>query len=197
MTPQRSTPGYTRLSVDPKFLESIVAGKYIPPNINKSLIGGKLLPLDLTTQKDIRFCLSMAPKDLKSYKDRFRPGYKPYSYFFPPNDPEAHIPLMPLMVPPTKYKLYEEFAHVLDPLWELALESLSNSKNVFVIGYSLPNTDTRSLEMFRNADSAGRPNWIIVNPYPDSIVERLVKDVGIDPKRIDVETKTFHQFLDH
>ena len=111
------------------------------------------------------------------------------------NDPETSIPLMPLMVPPTQYKLYEEFSHIIDPLWDQALDALSNASNVFLIGYSLPETDWRSLELFRKADLSSHPTWFVVNPYPNSIVERLVKDIGIDQKRIHIEEATLRQFL--
>jgi hypothetical protein len=186
--------GFKKVSLDPKFLESIVAGKYFAPEI-KEMEWGEIAPPGPDDPEGYPNLFIDGSKGFESYKDRFRGGYEPYSYFFPPNDPETHIPLMPLMVPPTQYKLYEEFAHIIDPLWELALESLSNSKNVFLIGYSLPQTDTRSLEMFRDADLAGRPNWFVVNPYPDSIIERLVKEVGIDQNRIHVEAATLREFL--
>jgi hypothetical protein len=191
---QKPKNGFVKISADGKYLESIVAGKNLPPDI-KEVEWGESDPPGPNHPEGYPNLLVDGSERFESYKNRFRDGYKPYSYFFPPNDPETHIPLMPLMVPPTQYKLFEEFAHIIDPLWASALESLSNSKNVFLIGYSLPQTDTRSVEMFRNADHSNRPNWFIINPYPDSIIDRLVNDVGIDRNRIRVEAATLHQFL--
>lgn len=191
---QKSKDGFVRISADSKYLESVIAGKYLPPEI-KEVEWGETEPPGSNDPEGYPNLLVDGSEGFESYKNRFRDGYKPYSYFFPPNDPETHIPLMPLMVPPTQYKLYEEFAHIIDPLWASALESLSTSKNVFLIGYSLPQTDTRSLEMFRNADLSNRPNWFIINPYPEAIIDRLVKEVGIDLNRIHVEADTLRQFL--
>jgi len=194
VTLQKSNKEFKRISADPKFLESIVVSKYIAPRIEE-VDWGDTSPPGPNDPEGYPNLFIDGSEGYISYKDRFRAGYEAYSYFFPPNDPETQIPLMPLMVPPTQYKLYEEFAHIIDPLWNYALEELSNSNNVFVIGYSLPKTDTRSLEMFRKADIACRPEWFIVNPYPDPIVERLVKEVGIDQDRIHVEAATLRMFL--
>ena len=194
LTLQKSKHEFTRISTDPKFLESIVAGKYIAPRIEE-VDWGDTSPPGPEDPEGYPSLIIDSSEGYESYKDRFRGGYEPYSYFFPPNDPETQVPLMPLMVPPTQYKLYDEFSHIIDPLWDYALAALSNSNNVFVIGYSLPKTDTRSLDMFRKADIAGRPKWIIVNPYPDAIVERLVEKIGIDQNRVHVEKATLRQFL--
>jgi len=191
---QQPRQGFKKISLDPKFLESIISRKYFAPDV-KEVEWGETDPPGPDDPEGYPNLLIDGSDWFETYKDRFRKGYEPYSYFFPPNDPETHIPLMPLMVPPTRYKLYEEFAHILDPLWKMALESLSNSNNIFLIGYSLPETDTRSLNMFHNADREGSPNWFVVNPYPDSIVERLVKEVGVDQNRIHTETATLRQFL--
>jgi len=191
---QESNKGFTRISVDPKYTESIMDGKYIPPTIEDVDWEG-IPPPGPNDPEGYPNLFIDGSKGYASYKNRFRTGYEVYSYFFPPNDPETHIPLMPLMIPPTQYKLYDEYAHIIDPLWDYALEQLSKSDNVFVIGYSLPKTDIRSLQMFQKADIASKPEWIIVNPYPEDIVERLVKEGGISQERIHVEAATLRMFL--
>jgi hypothetical protein len=46
---------------------------------------------------------------------------------------------VPLLVPPSWNKL--DYGRHLAPIWKRAAEELSNAENIFVIGYSLPETD--------------------------------------------------------
>jgi len=69
------------------------------------------------------WCLRDGSSWFSSYKNRWRPGYEPYSYFFPPNDPVADLPLMPVLIPPTETKLFNEHGAVLGPAWTAARET--------------------------------------------------------------------------
>ena len=130
-------------------------------------------------------CFLKCPKWFRTYANRYRPGYQDLSYFFPPNNPLDDIPLMPLIVPPTSFKLYDEFKHVLDPLWKLAQERISTSQRIVIIGYSFPPTDRRMIDLltsiaYRTSDISIE----IVNPSPVQIIKRLTLELGIEPKHV-------------
>lgn len=113
---------------------------------------------------------------------------------FPPNDPSGNVPLMPLIVPPTRYKLFEENANILDPLWVEATKVCQRANRVYLIGYSLPETDSRARELITTARESGA-EIIVVNPHPEPIVSKLLKELGIPLERIKVEQCTFNQFV--
>ncbi len=142
-------------------------------------------------------CFLSGPMPFSTYKDRYRPGYDDFSYFFPPNDPDAGIPLMPLLVPPTKFKLYDEFKHILDSLWEEAAKRITTSKQVVIIGYSFPPTDNRIAEILRPLVSfdTDAPIVQVVNPTPDNIYGKLTSEMGIKSERVKVVAHTFDEYL--
>lgn len=140
-------------------------------------------------------CIESTGLPVATYKSRYRAGYAPLSYFFPPDHPRTGVPLMPLVVPPTSFKLYDEFAHVLDPLWDDAASALAGADSVFLIGYSLPDTDTRSVELLRSVTKSHTARITIVNPDPDPIADRLVRTVGIEAGRVHRQSMTFQDFV--
>jgi hypothetical protein len=104
VTQQAAPQGFKRIALDPMFLESIVTRARVQPKIQDTNWGYA----DPPAKEDpdgYPILFINGSKPFKTYKDRYRPGYQPFSYFFPPNDPKTDIPLMPLIVPPTKYKL--------------------------------------------------------------------------------------------
>jgi len=48
---------------------------------------------------------------------------------------------IPIIIPPTWNKLEFSCNHEIDKVWQKAAEELSNAENIFVIGYSYPETD--------------------------------------------------------
>jgi hypothetical protein len=142
-------------------------------------------------------CLLRGPIPFRTYKNRYRFGYEDFCYFFPPNDPTHDIPMMPLIVPPTGFKLYDEFEHVLDLLWEEAERRMATSSRVVIIGYSFPSTDHRVVALFRQVASRGADTPVIqiVNPSPNDIYDRLVNEIGIKREYVQVAALTFDDFL--
>lgn len=59
----------------------------------------------------------------------------------------------PIIITPEIHKgaAYKRYAHVFDYLWELAEKTLSKCKNLVLIGYSFPKSDTRTKELFERA----------------------------------------------
>lgn len=113
------------------------------------------------------------------YKDRWRTGYQPFSYFFPPDHPDTNVPLMPLIVAPVLFKMYDEFAYVLDPLWKAAEEELQTASRIVIIGYSFPATDERTIDLLRAVvGSPNQPIIDVVNPRPERVASRLTTLIG-------------------
>lgn len=141
-------------------------------------------------------CLVDASQHYPSYNDRYRPGYAAFSYFFPPNHPRTEVPLMPLVVAPTSFKLYDEFSHVLDPLWKYAEQALAQAQTVVIVGYSFPDTDIRALNLLRNSFATHTPSKIeVINPQPTSICHRLIRDVGLPQEIIHPVAQGFHEYI--
>ena len=119
------------------------------------------------------------------YKDRWRTGYSPFSYFFPPNHPETNVPLMPLIVAPVLFKMYDEFAYILDPLWKAAEKEVQLADKIVIIGYSFPTTDDRVIDLLRTAAARQeQPIIEVVNPHPEHAVNLLISLVGFAETRV-------------
>lgn len=142
-------------------------------------------------------CFLRGPTPFRTYKNRYRSGYEDFCYFFPPNDPIDDIPLMPLIVPPTSFKLYDEFKHVLDPLWEEAGRRITNSHRIVIIGYSFPFTDRRVADLLRPLASlgTGAPTVQVVNPSPEAICRRITDEIGLESERVQVVAHSFDEYL--
>lgn len=103
---------------------------------------------------------------------------------------------MPLIVPPTSFKLYEEFAHILDPLWEAAAKKLAEAERVVLIGYSLPATDVRTIDLLRNTVTNRPPaRFEVINPYPEEVCLILKRALGLSDSNVYPITKTFSEFV--
>jgi hypothetical protein len=130
------------------------------------------------------------------YKDRWRTGYQLFSYFFPPNHPETNVPLMPLIVAPVLFKMYDEFAYVLDPLWKTAEEELQTADKIVIIGYSFPTTDERSIGLFRAVASRQKQTIIdVVNPHPEGVASLLTTLIGFSESTVRPIPKDFATYV--
>jgi len=189
-------PGRATISADINW--SVRDGKVVTdPKVNLgSYTSVRMSDLDASHPDMLPVTLVDAPCGFPAYKDRSRPGYEPFSYFFPPNRPTTDIPLMPLVVAPTLFKLYEEFAHVLDPLWRHAEEAIASAEQLVLIGYSLPPTDARSAALLRRVGH-GRtpPKIIVVNPDGAAVAERVADVSGVGADRVRVESTDFGGWL--
>ncbi len=140
-----------------------------------------------------------------TYKGRYILGYEPFSYgYYPPNIPddkgqaapegevfisvgfqrpdlgdrvsgESGLVSMPLIIPPVQHKQYNGFGNLYPELWSKAEEALTQAESIVLIGYSFPDTDLRSQDLFRSAfqKRVSLPKITIVNPEPQPIVDRF------------------------
>ncbi len=157
------------------------------------------------------FLYEKSCKPYATYKGRYMGGYEDFTYgYYPPNlidvpgieAPKDHIfvqgyqqmpwvpegnglsegqPSIPLIIPPVHNKKYERYGSLFDSIWSQASAALSNCYEIIVIGYSFPPTDTRSLELFRDAflKRATFPKITIIDPSPSRPLERFQRDLGI------------------
>jgi len=157
-------------------------------------------------------------KPYACYAGRYMGGYEPFSYgYYPPNitndkgksappgqvfvttrpkfpfvpegtAPDDGIPSFPLIIPPVKNKSYDLFGSLFQNLWQVAEQALRDCDRLYVIGYSFPDTDIRSIELFKRAFVARRsiPRVVIVNPDPDRNIQILSRTFGIPNSHIEV-----------
>ncbi len=163
-------------------------------------------------------------KPYPTYESRYFSDYEEFSYgYYPVNVPEKEvlnkghykfkiqvnsdprikkfpnvnnegITSMPLIIPPVKNKKYDMFGKLFTELWEKAEDVLKIAENIYVIGYSFPKTDIKTIELFKHAFSQREtmPYITIINPYPTEIVNLFKFELGIDDKHIIVKTMFFN-----
>jgi len=188
-----NNPGRTTLVIEPNY--EAVDGE-LKFNWEVKDLPRSSKPIPVPPNPDaLPVCILSAHEQYEAYRDRYRSGYVPLSYFFPPNHPRTSVPLMPLVVPPTSFKLYEEFSHVLDPLWSSAATAISAAERIVLIGYSLPITDIRSLDLLRNAVAGREPALFqVVNPSPERVCQTLEAALGLDSKYVQPIPMTFEEY---
>lgn len=64
---------------------------------------------------------------------------------------EDGVITMLLIIPPVKDKKYNLFANLFIELWETAKHEIINANDIIVISYSFPRTDTRTIQLFKEA----------------------------------------------
>jgi hypothetical protein len=89
----------------------------------------------------------------------------------------------PFLVPPTATKSAFYANPLSRQLWQDAAKALREAEEVALVGYSIPVTDMVTSGMLGDALQATASRIAIVNPYPDSVHERL-RELGIDDSRI-------------
>jgi hypothetical protein len=111
-----------------------------------------------------------------------------FCYDFPPNHPEFPNNgwLYPMIVPPSRVKYYDDLPDLLPVLWQKAADRMRRADEVVIIGYSFPATDQMSWDLLDEATRWGRIRVTLVDPYPESVAQRLTSRLG---KRITLEIK--------
>jgi hypothetical protein len=97
-----------------------------------------------------------------------------------------------LVVAPLKEKHYESIPKALTKLWDIASDAIKTASEVILIGYSIPESDTKSQELIEQA-KARRVAFTVVDKNPTSVVERLEKLLGYKPSLV---YDSFQGFLD-
>ncbi|NDV43114.1 hypothetical protein [Flagellimonas sediminis] len=153
---------------------------------------------------------------------RYMNGYEDFSYgYYPPNLPlsgksapkgmmvsstrikfpnvpegtseSSGLVSMPLIIPPVQHKEYDQFGSLFESLWNEAEKKIQEADKIIIIGYSFPNTDYRSSELFKSAfvKRSTMPKITIINPTPDPIAERFIYELGITESNLLVKKEFF------
>jgi len=180
--------------------------------------------LSQATANEIFYVYEYCTEPYSTYRGRFLSGYEDFSYgYYPPNIPEkpkmregyytisvktsfdsriknndcADIGLtsMPLIIPPVKNKEYDLYGSLFDCLWNKAEEKLRETEKIYIIGYSFPTTDIKSVELFKRAFSQRKsmPEVIVINPFPQQIHEKLKFEFGIDDEHLRIREECFDE----
>jgi hypothetical protein len=157
-----------------KLLKLHGSTNWFGPYLTRHLQTGERIALSSADTVDQIRCLVDGTNHYDCYKDRWRPNYQPFSYFFPPNNPQDTTPLMPIIIPPTKQKLFSEYKNVFQPIWDIAKNQMKEAQRLVIIGYSFPKTDIHAFSLLENfIDGSSKKQIVIVDPYPDSVSDRV------------------------
>jgi hypothetical protein len=119
-----------------------------------------------------------------------RPGNLSFVDFVKKSYSNIHTKPIPFIVPPTWNKTM--YHRSISNVWRKASECLSNAINIYVIGYSLPESDSFFRFLFSlgtNNTNRVRKFWVV---NPDSSVETRFRDL-LGPQMLD----RFKFFQDH
>jgi hypothetical protein len=111
---------------------------------------------------------------------------------------EEGLTSISLIIPPVKRKEYDYYGELFGGLWSQAEEALSRAEAISIIGYSFPETDTQSQNLFKRAMAKRKrhPRISITNPNPEHAV-RVLRDIcGIPGSRINVRRTFFEADFD-
>lgn len=118
--------------------------------------------------------------------------------FSPFKEPTGEgIPASPILITPIRQKKYDMYQSTINKLWLQAADVLESANKIVIVGYSFPATDTRSLELLRNALKArkGEITVEIVAPDATEIVSRIEKEHLVDARNVLVHEMKFEEYL--
>ena len=166
------------------------------PYVTRDFRDGKRSWLASNETVNCTWCLVDGSEWFSTYKDRWRPGYGAFSYFFPPDDPVQGAPLMPIVIPPTETKNFREYGSVFRPIWKEANRVLAAASRLVIVGYSFPATDAHAFSLVdRFLKVRPRGKIIeIVDPYPAAVAKR-VRHFVRGRCKVRVHRRSLAQFL--
>lgn len=100
---------------------------------------------------------------------------------------------MPLIVPPVRDKQYMRYGRIFSELWEQAEEEIRECHELYIIGYSFPDTDFASKNLFNKALQYNNKLKMvtIINPFPERIREILINEIGVKSDKIRIQEESF------
>lgn len=106
---------------------------------------------------------------------------------------EKSVFSMPLIVPPVRDKQYLRYGKIFSDLWGKASDALWKCEELYIIGYSFPQTDYVAKNLFRESLKKNKKlrRVVIWNPYPQNLEQLFVEDFGIDKTKIKVKAEKF------
>jgi len=137
---------------------------------------GKVVPIEHGMLRPL--CFVRGTRPFPTFDARFRAGYEPFTYFYSPLDPNDEVPTSPLIVAPVKNKAYDDFAEVLEPIWDEAARRIAEASHIRVIGFSFPRTDVRARRLFT---PVGHKRTVeVIDPHPQRAASVLRELTGTD-----------------
>lgn len=141
------------------------------------------------------------PPNIPAPRDDTLPGHVGVRFVVAPDLPEhakhvigeTDVFSMPLIVPPVKNKQYQRYGNLFSALWGAAEQALSACSVLYLIGYSFPETDVATRDLFRIAlgGNVALKKVVIVNPMPDRIEALLTNEFGLNSSIIEVRRQRF------
>lgn len=141
---------------------------------------------------------AFSSKSISSPAGRIRLTITPIDLFSPFKEPTVEgIVSSPLLITPVRQKRYDMYGSMIEGLWKKFNDSLSTADRIVVVGYSFPPTDTRPLELLRNAlnSRGGCISFEIVDPNANDISSRIGNDYLSKAKSIKTHCLTFEKYL--
>lgn len=139
-------------------------------------------------------CFVSARAPYRAYRSRFRYGYSPFSYFFPPDSPVDGVPLIPLLIPPVLRKEYDEWKGIYDIVWKAAETAIRQARTILIAGYRFPPTDIRPLRLLQVALGNGAVVEVVNPTDADTICNRLKRVIPVKVKYVPHRC-TFREYL--
>ncbi|WP_443738884.1 hypothetical protein [Treponema sp.] len=105
------------------------------------------------------------------------------------NASDEGIISIPLIITPIKQKNYSKYGSLFNTLWDKAKEKLIMADRIFLVGYSFPKTDIKTDELFYRAFTSRKtiPGIVIINPFPEEIIDKFKLQYGIPETNIKVD----------
>jgi hypothetical protein len=164
-------------------------------------------------------------REYDCFAGRYMGGYQPFSMgYYPPNllsdkgksAKEGHVfvsarlkfpgmpeggagnkgvPTIPLIIPPVKDKKYKLYGTLFEGLWQQAEDSIANADAIYIIGYSFPRTDIRTIELFQKAfcRRTSYPLVTIINPSPESSLDVFKNSLGLQESCLKIRKGYFDE----
>ncbi|MEL7656344.1 MAG: hypothetical protein AAGU75_10610 [Bacillota bacterium] len=141
------------------------------------------------------------PPNLPFKRDDSCEGFVKASFMIAPDLPghaepvieDPNVYSMPLLIPPIRDKKYMRYGEVFNSLWSQAEIEISLCSELFIIGYSFPDTDHVSRNLFKNAVQKNRvlEKVVIIDPYPRRAYEVFCDEIGVRSEIIHVRSERF------
>lgn len=114
------------------------------------------------------------------------PGSWLHPAVYEEGDRQRELPgRVPFLVPPTATKSPFYNSPQLREFWQQARQRLEAASHVFLLGYSLPATDTTTGTMLRSSIGTTSSTVVVADLNPEPVIDRL-KALGVSPARIKV-----------
>lgn len=112
--------------------------------------------------------------------------------------PKNGLTSIPLIIPPVKEKKYKLFGNLFTTLWKIASDELEFADEIIIIGYSFPQTDKMSINLFKTAfcRKQSMPTIKIIDPYPENILHLIKMSFGITEDKITTYREYFSEDFD-